>query len=41
MRPSRRSGVSKGRSARKFRRNVRHTKAANMRGQPMRGGIRL
>lgn len=41
MRPSSRGGVNKRRSARKFRRNVGRTKAANMRGQPMRGGIRL
>lgn len=40
MRPIRRLGVSKGRSAAKFRRNVRRTKAPNMNG-PMRGGWRL
>lgn len=40
MRPSRRSGVNKGRSAAQFRSNSRRTKGANMRG-PMRGGIRL
>lgn len=36
-----RSRVNKGRSARAFRRNSRKTKAANMRGAPMRGGWRL
>lgn len=33
--------VSKHGSARKFRRNISHTKAINLRGAPMRGGIRL
>lgn len=37
----RRNRVNKAKSARKFRRNVSHTKALNMRGAPMRGGIRL
>lgn len=36
----RRFGVSKRRSARKFRKNVSHTKHANMR-SPMRGGWRM
>jgi len=36
-----RNNVNKGRSARQFRGNVSHTKAANLRGAPMRGGIRL
>lgn len=40
MRPVKRHGVSKGRSAKQFRRNSQRTKAANMKG-PMRGGIRL
>jgi len=40
MRPSSRHGVSKGRSASKFRGQVGHTKAANMKG-PMRGGYRF
>lgn len=40
MRPLKRKGVSKKGSARKFRRSVGRTKAANMKG-PMRGGIRL
>lgn len=40
MRPLRRSGVNKHRSARKFRGHVKRTKAANMK-QPMRGGWRL
>lgn len=33
--------VNKGRSARKFRRNVGRTKSINMRAAPMRGGFRL
>lgn len=37
----RRSPVNKHRSARKFRSQSAHTKAANLRGNPMRGGIRL
>lgn len=37
----RRSPVNKGRSARQFRSKVGRTKALNMRGAPMRGGIRL
>lgn len=41
MRPSRRSGVSKGRSARQFKRHIRRTKSANMATAPMRGGWRL
>ena len=41
MRPLARHPVSKGRSAGKFRRNVSRTKAINMKGAPMRGGIRL
>lgn len=41
MRPVSRSGVSKHRSAKQFRRNSSTTAAANMRGAPMRGGIRL
>jgi len=40
MRPLKRHMVKKGKSARKFRRHVGHTKAINMKG-PMRGGIRL
>lgn len=40
MRPLRRGGVNKGRSARRFRRNTSRTKGANISG-PMRGGIRL
>lgn len=36
-----RSGVNKGRSAKKFRRQVSRTKAANVAPAPMRGGIRL
>lgn len=41
MRPVSRSGVNKGRSARQFRSNSARTAGANMRGAPMRGGIRL
>lgn len=33
--------VSKSGSAKQFRKNVSKTKYANMRGAPMRGGIRL
>lgn len=40
MRPSRRRPVSKRKSARKFRRQARRTKGANM-AQVMRGGIRF
>lgn len=38
---SHRSHVNKHRSAKVFRRHVKHTKALNMKGAPMRGGIRL
>lgn len=41
MRPVSRGRVRKGSSARQFRKHTRRTKAANMRGAPMRGGIRL
>lgn len=41
MRPVSRGHVSKGRSAKQFRKNVGRTKAANVNGAPMRGGIRL
>lgn len=41
MRPSSRRPVSKGKSARSFRRNVQTTARANMAPRPMRGGIRL
>lgn len=40
MRPVRRFGVNKRRSARKFRGQSQRTKRVNMSG-PMRGGIRL
>lgn len=40
MKPLKRKSVHKGKSASKFRKNVRKTKAANFAG-PMRGGIRL
>jgi hypothetical protein len=41
MRPLRRGGVSKRRSARRFRGQSARTKAPNMRAAPMRGGWRL
>lgn len=37
----RRGRVNKKHSARRFRGNTQRTKAVNMRGAPMRGGIRL
>lgn len=40
MRPSRRKPVSKGRSSRKFRKQVGKTKGANL-SRVMRGGYRL
>lgn len=33
--------VNKRRSARKFRKNISHTKSANVKAMPMRGGWRL
>jgi hypothetical protein len=41
MRPLKRAPVGKRGSAKKFRKNVSKTKVVNMRGAPMRGGIRL
>lgn len=41
MRPLSRHGVSKGRSASKFRSQMRRTKAPNVKQGPMRGGWRL
>lgn len=41
MNPSRRFHVSKGKSARSFRKAVGRTRAANIMAGPMRGGIRL
>lgn len=41
MRPLKRRHVNKNRSARQFRGNTSRTKAANLRGVPMRGGWRL
>lgn len=41
MLPSKRRPVNKFRSAKKFRRSVGRTRAANVRAAPMRGGIRL
>jgi len=41
MRPISRGGVSKRKSARKFRSQVSRTKAANIPRMPMRGGWRL
>jgi len=41
MKPLHRKHVNKHRSASKFRKHVKHTKAANLRSTPMRGGWRL
>lgn len=41
MRPVKRYGVSKGKSARKFRSDSKSTAALNVRSSPMRGGWRL
>ena len=41
MRPISRSGVNKGRSAKKFRKQSGRTKGANMAPPPQRGGYRL
>lgn len=41
MRPLKRKPVNKHKSAKHFRKNVAHTKAANMQPVPMRGGYRL
>lgn len=41
MRPSKRFGVNKHRSARRFRSNVSRTHPVNVRATVMRGGIRL
>lgn len=41
MRPVKRKNVSKHKSAKKFRHQVGHTRAANVHPGPMRGGIRL
>lgn len=41
MRPLRRGGVDKRRSARAFRGHVGRTKSLNVKAGPMRGGIRL
>lgn len=41
MMPVRRRPVNKKRSARRFRKNLRYTKAANLRASPTRGGFRL
>lgn len=41
MMPLSRKPEHKGRSARKFKSNVRRTKSPNMKGAPMRGGWRL
>lgn len=41
MVPLKRKVVSKSGSARSFRKSVNKTKAANVRPEPMRGGIRL
>ena len=39
--PLRRKSVNKRSSANRFKKHVRHTKAANMKLNPMRGGWRL
>lgn len=36
-----RNYVNKHKSAKQFKRNVRKTKSVNLKGAPMRGGIRL
>lgn len=41
MRPLKRGFVNKGRSSAQFRGHSSRTKAANMKGAPMRGGWRL
>lgn len=41
MRPLRRGAVNKGKSAGQFRRHSGRTNGMNMKGAPMRGGIRL
>lgn len=41
MRPLKRGFVNKKSSARSFRKNTKYTKSPNIRGNPMRGGIRL
>lgn len=41
MRPVRRYGVNKRKSARRFRKNARRTKGANMAPPPQRGGYRF
>lgn len=41
MRPLKRGAVNKRKSVRSFKRNSSKTKGLNMRGAPMRGGIRL
>lgn len=41
MRTMRRYKVNKKRGARVFKKQVKRTKAANMRSAPMRGGIRF
>jgi len=41
MKPLSRNRVNKHKSAKRFKKNVSHTKAANMKLNPMRGGWRL
>lgn len=41
MRPLKRKGSNKRSSAKSFRRSVGRTKGLNLKGGPMRGGIRL
>lgn len=41
MKPLSRHGVSKHKSAKRFKSNIKTTAAANMRSNPMRGGFRF
>jgi hypothetical protein len=41
MKPLYRKHINKRASANQFKRNSKRTKGANLRGAPMRGGIRL
>ena len=41
MNPLKRKSASKRKGAKTFKRHVAHTKSINIKGAPMRGGIRL
>lgn len=41
MKPLKRKPVSKGKSARRFKKNTQQTKSPNLQKTPMRGGWRL